>query len=64
VAINLFGSEKRMAIALGRHPAEIGEEMFRAAESLMPPTLGAFWRHRSCWGGPLKWHLGSFLTGL
>ncbi|MBK8869612.1 MAG: UbiD family decarboxylase [Elusimicrobia bacterium] len=46
VAMNLFGSEKRMAIALGRHPAEIGEELFRAAESLMPPTLGALWRHR------------------
>jgi UbiD family decarboxylase len=47
VAINLFGSEKRMELALGRHPAEIGEELFRAAESFMPPTLGAFWRHRN-----------------
>lgn len=46
VAMNLFGSEKRMAIALGRHPAEIGEELFRAAESFMPPTPGALWRHR------------------
>lgn len=46
VAINLFGSEKRMELALGRAPAEIGEELFQAAESFMPPTLGALWRHR------------------
>lgn len=46
LAINLFGSERRMEIALGRPPAEIGEELRRAAEDFFPPSLSAFWRHR------------------
>jgi menaquinone biosynthesis decarboxylase len=46
LAINLFGSEQRMEIALGRPPAEIGEELRRAAEDFFPPSLSAFWRHR------------------
>lgn len=46
LAINLFGSERRMEMALGRPPAEIGEELRRAADDFFPPSLGAFWRHR------------------
>jgi UbiD family decarboxylase len=46
LAINLFGSERRMEIALGRPPAEIGEELRQAAEVFFPPSLSAFWRHR------------------
>ncbi len=46
LAINLFGSQRRMEIALGRPPADIGEELRRAAEDFFPPSLSAFWRHK------------------
>lgn len=46
LAINLFGSERRMAIALGRPPAEIGEELQRAAEDFFPPSASSLWRNR------------------
>jgi len=38
LAINLFGSERRIEMALGRHPAEIGEMLAGLGESLNPPT--------------------------
>ena len=47
LAINIFGSERRIEMALGRHPREIGEKLVRLVESLNPPTLGAIWRERS-----------------
>ncbi|MBK8576033.1 MAG: UbiD family decarboxylase [Elusimicrobia bacterium] len=46
LAINLFGSARRMEMALGRPPAEIGEELHRAAEDFFPPSLSALWRHK------------------
>lgn len=46
LAINLFGSERRMEIALGRPPAEIGEELQRAAENFFPPSAASLWRNR------------------
>lgn len=47
LAINLFGSPRHMEIALGRPPAEIGEELFRAAEDFFPPSPATLWRQRS-----------------
>ena len=47
VAINVFASERRLELALGRHPAAIGEEITRAAERLQPPTLSGLWECRS-----------------
>ncbi|MGE5620534.1 MAG: menaquinone biosynthesis decarboxylase [Sphingomonadaceae bacterium] len=47
LAINLFGSERRIELALGRHPGEIGEMLVRLAESLNPPTPRAIWSQRS-----------------
>ncbi len=46
LAINLLASKKRIEIALGRDPEEIGEELITFAEDVNPPTLGALWRNR------------------
>jgi len=47
VAINVFASERRLELALGRHPEAIGEEITRAAERLQPPSLSGLWDCRS-----------------
>lgn len=43
---NLFGSARRIELALGRHPRAIGEELLSLAERLNPPSLKAFWAAR------------------
>jgi len=45
--MNLFGSERRIELALGRHPAEIGEDLVRLVESINPPSLGKLWKQRA-----------------
>jgi len=37
LAINILGSEKRIELALGRHPQEVGAELKRLIEVAMPP---------------------------
>ena len=37
LAINILGSEKRIELALGRHPQEVGAELKRLMEAAMPP---------------------------
>ena len=44
---NLFGTPARVELAFGRAPAEIGADLVRLAERLMPPTLPALWSQRS-----------------
>lgn len=46
LVINLFGTDRRVELALGRPPRAVGDEIARAAEDLMPPRPGAFWDHR------------------
>ena len=46
LVMNLFGSRRRIELALGRHPEEIGQELITAVQGLNPPSLGAFWRSR------------------
>jgi len=46
VATNLFGSAKRMELAFGNRPQRFVAELVRAAEELMPPTLGKLWERR------------------
>lgn len=46
LAINIFASERRVEIALGRAPREIGEELLEAGRALQPPTLSGLWRSR------------------
>jgi len=37
LAINILGSEKRIELALGRHPQQVGAELKRLIEAAMPP---------------------------
>ncbi|MGE5230339.1 MAG: UbiD family decarboxylase [Deltaproteobacteria bacterium] len=46
LVMNLFGSRRRIELALGRHPEEIGRELLGAVQGLNPPSLGALWRTR------------------
>jgi UbiD family decarboxylase len=43
---NLYGTAKRVEMAFGRPPAEIGRDLVRLAERLMPPSLSAAWGER------------------
>lgn len=47
VAINLFGTRRRVEAALGRPAAEIGEGLYRLARELNPPRLSTLWAHRA-----------------
>src|SRR5512143_2949494 len=46
LAMNIFGSERRIEMALGRHPAEIGERLVKLVEGINPPSLGRLWGQR------------------
>ncbi len=46
LVMNLFGSMKRIELALGRHPQEIGEELVQTVQRLNPPSLQGFWQSR------------------
>ncbi|MGB7212732.1 MAG: UbiD family decarboxylase, partial [Gemmatimonadales bacterium] len=46
MVLNLFGSERRIELALGRHPQQIGEELLGLIQRLNPPSLSAFWAAR------------------
>ncbi|MGH7544174.1 MAG: UbiD family decarboxylase, partial [Gemmatimonadota bacterium] len=46
VAANVLGSPRRCVWALGREPAEIGEELLAAAERLLPPRPRDVWAAR------------------
>jgi 4-hydroxybenzoate decarboxylase subunit C len=47
LVMNLFGTMERVRAALGRDPAEIGEELFRAVQRLNPPSLSTLWESRA-----------------
>jgi len=46
LVMNLFGSTRRIEIALGRHPEEIGRELIELVQQLNPPTLTRLWAMR------------------
>src|SRR5207247_10983473 len=46
LVMNLFGTMDRVRAALGREPAEIGNELFAAVQRVNPPSLKAFWDSR------------------
>lgn len=49
---NLFGSMKRIELALGRHPQQIGEELVQTLHRLNPPSLKGIWESRgTLWRG-------------
>jgi 4-hydroxybenzoate decarboxylase subunit C len=46
VAMNLFGTPERVAMAFGAPPAQLGERLVRVAHQLMPPSISGMWRLR------------------
>ncbi|HEX6791486.1 MAG TPA: UbiD family decarboxylase [Candidatus Krumholzibacteria bacterium] len=46
LAINFFGTFRRIEHALGMHPEALGERIVRFAEELNPPTPSALWNAR------------------
>ena len=47
LVMNLFGTMERVRAALGRYPAEIGQELVAAIHRLNPPSLKGVWQSRS-----------------
>ena len=46
LAVNVYASARRIELALGRHPQQIGEELIGFAEEMMPPRPRTVWKHR------------------
>lgn len=46
LAINILGSPRRVEMALGMHPEELGEAIRRLVECMNPPSLKALWSER------------------
>jgi len=42
LAINLFGTEERVGLALGRNPKDVGEELVYIFEKVNPPSIKSF----------------------
>ncbi|MBI4605180.1 MAG: UbiD family decarboxylase [Planctomycetes bacterium] len=47
LAIGVFASDRRLELALGRPPAEIGAEIRAAIDRLSPPSLRGLWESRA-----------------
>tara|TARA_Y100000590_G_scaffold462943_1_gene628393 strand:- start:7876 stop:9633 length:1758 start_codon:yes stop_codon:yes gene_type:complete len=46
ILINSLGSDRRIELALGKHPSEIGEGLLKLLEDLNPPNLKSIWNNR------------------
>ncbi|HMK39663.1 MAG TPA: UbiD family decarboxylase, partial [Bacteroidota bacterium] len=46
VVVNALASDRRCELALGKHPAQLGEELIGFLEEMVPPGLSSFFRHR------------------
>ena len=46
LAINTFASDKRIEIALGQNPEEIGNELLNFIEALRPPKIKEIFKQR------------------
>lgn len=47
LAINTLASARRIELALGKHPDQVGEELIRFVERVLPPSLKSFTSNRS-----------------
>ena len=45
LAMNVLASDKRLELALGKHPDQLGEELITFMEEAMPPKPKVFFRH-------------------
>jgi len=46
VVTNLFGTQKRIALAFGPRPEQFVKELVQVAETLVPPKPAKLWQHR------------------
>jgi 4-hydroxy-3-polyprenylbenzoate decarboxylase len=50
LAVNVLGARRRIEWALGRHPGELGQELYHLAQRINPPTLSRVFENRkSIW---------------
>jgi UbiD family decarboxylases len=47
LAINVYASDRRIELALGRHPQAIGDELMSFFEQMIPPQPMLLWKNRS-----------------
>ena len=47
LAMNVLGSDRRVELALGIHPGELGHQLINFVEQLMPPKPSAVWNAMS-----------------
>jgi 4-hydroxy-3-polyprenylbenzoate decarboxylase len=47
LAINIYASDRRIELALGRHPQAIGDELITFFEQMIPPKPSLLWKNRS-----------------
>jgi 4-hydroxybenzoate decarboxylase subunit C len=47
LAINVYASERRIELALGRHPQFIGEELISFFDQIVPPKPSSLWKNRA-----------------
>jgi 4-hydroxybenzoate decarboxylase subunit C len=47
LAINVYASDRRIELALGRHPQAIGDEFITFIEQMIPPQPSLLWKNRS-----------------
>ena len=45
MAMNVLASDKRIELALGKHPDRLGEELITFMEEAMPPNPKVFFKH-------------------
>src|SRR5215211_4056867 len=54
VVTNLFGTDRRLALAFGAKPEALVRDLVHIAESILPPKPAELWKHRSVAGEFLK----------
>ena len=47
LAMNLNGTMKRLELGLGVNPEELGAKLVKLIKAMQPPTLKAFWQHKT-----------------
>ena len=63
LAINTFASDKRIEIALGQNPEEIGNELLNFIEAMRPPKIKEIFKQRKQLKGSYPFHQKKCLKG-
>ncbi|MFH0992277.1 MAG: UbiD family decarboxylase [bacterium] len=59
LVIHTLATERRVELALQKHPQQFGEEIVEFFEQVVPPSLSTLWKHRT-----MAWRLASSRTKL